>query len=123
MLRESPATFTPLECGLTAGRRLGSCGSTMASLATRFPMYVGRIVVDRTGLTGLYQYDLHFGDRPIPGAGPGGGFPFPVSSQAGDPDAPSLFTALEEQLGLKLVPQTGRVDVLVIDHVEPPKPN
>jgi bla regulator protein blaR1 len=123
MLRESPATFTPLECGLTAGRRLGSCGSTMASLATRFPMYVGRIAVDQTGLTGLYQYDLHFGDRPIPGTGPGGGFPFPVSSQAGDPDAPSLFTALEEQLGLKLVPQTGRIEVLVIDHVEPPKPN
>ena len=104
LLRENPATFTPLECGLTAGRRLGDCGSTMATLATRFPMYVGRIVVDRTGLTGVYQYDLRFGDRAIPGAGPGGGFPFPVSSQSGDPDAPSLFTALEEQLGLKLVP-------------------
>ena len=123
LLRENPATFTPLECGLIAGRRLGDCGTTMATLATRFPMYVGRIVVDRTGLTGLYQYDLRFGDRPIPGAGPGGGFPFPVSSQSGDPDAPSLFTALEEQLGLKLVPQTGPVEVLVIDHVEPPKPN
>jgi uncharacterized protein (TIGR03435 family) len=123
MLRESPATFQPLECGLAAGRRLGSCGQTIASLATRFPMYVGRIVVDRTGLTGAYQYDLRFGDRPIPGAGPGGGFPFPVTSQAGDPDAPSLFTALEEQLGLKLVPQTGPVDVLVIDHVVQPTLN
>ncbi len=123
LLRENPATFKPLECGLATGRRLGDCGSTMATLATRFPIYVGRMVVDQTGLTGLYQYDLRFGDRPIPGAGPGGGFPFPVSSQAGDPDAPSLFTALEEQLGLKLVPQTGRIEVLVIDHVEPPKPN
>ena len=121
LLRENPATFKPLECGLTAGRRLGSCGSTIAELATRFPMYVGRIVVDRTGLTGVYQYDLRFGDTPIPGAGPGGGFPFPT--QPADPDAPPLFTALEEQLGLKLVPQTGQVDVLVIEHVEPPKPN
>ena len=121
LLRENPATFTPLECGLTAGRRLGSCGSTMAVLVTRFPMYVGRMVVDRTGLTGAYQYDLRFGDAPVPGAGPGGGFPFPVQNPV--PDAPTLFTALEEQLGLKLVPQTGPVDVLVIDHVEQPKPN
>jgi uncharacterized protein (TIGR03435 family) len=86
-------------------------------------MYVGRLVVDRTGLTGAYAYDLRFGDAPIPGAGHGGGFPFPVTSQAGDPDAPSLFTALEEQLGLKLVPQTAPVEVLVIDHVEQPKAN
>ena len=90
-------------------------------LATRFPMYVGRMVVDRTGLTGDYAYDLRFGDRPVPGAGPGGGFPFPTTPP--DPDAPSLFTALQEQLGLKLVAQTGPVDVLVIDQVEQPKPN
>ena len=121
LLRESPATFTPLECGLTSGRRLGDCGSTMALLASRFPMYVGRMVVDRTGLTGAYEYDLRFGDAAVPGAGPGGGFPFPTQSP--DPDAPPLFTALQEQLGLRLVPQTGPVDVLVIDHVEPPKPN
>ena len=121
LLRESPATFKPLECGLTAGRRLGSCGTTMALLASRLPMYVGRMVVDRTGLTGQYAYDLRFGDLPIPGAGPGGGFPFPT--QPPDPDAPSLFTALEQQLGLKLEPLTGPVEVLVIDHVAQPKPN
>ena len=120
-MRENPATFTPLQCGLAAGRRLGSCGSTMEALASRFPMYVGRMVVDRTGLTGAYDYDLRFGDRPIPGAGHGGGFPFPT--QPVDPDAPSLFTALEEQLGLKLVPQTAPVEVLVIDSVAQPKPN
>jgi uncharacterized protein (TIGR03435 family) len=121
MLRENPATFTPLECGLAAGRRLGDCGSTMAVLASRFPMYVGRMVVDRTGLTGAYAYDLRFGDRLVPGAGPGGGFPFPIAPP--DPDAPSLFTALQEQLGLKLEAQTGRVEVLVIDQVEQPKAN
>jgi bla regulator protein BlaR1 len=121
LLRENPATFTPLECGLTAGRRLGSCGSTMAVLASRFPMYVGRMVVDRTGLTGAYAYELRFNDRPIPGAGPGGGFPFPT--QTADPEAASLFTALEEQLGLKLVPQTAPVEVLVIDRVQQPTPN
>ena len=123
-LREkNPETYSPPQCGLTAGRRLGSCGSTMSLLASRLPMYVGRMVVDRTGLTGGYDYELSFGDRPILGAGPGGGFPAPFTAQAADPNGPSLFTALEDQLGLKLVPQTGRVEVLVIDHVEPPKPN
>jgi bla regulator protein blaR1 len=120
-MRENPATYSPPQCGLTAGRRLGSCSSTLATMASRFPMYVGRMVVDRTGLAGGYEYDLRFGDALIPGAGPGGGFPFAI--QPPDPDAPSLFTALEEQLGLKLVPQTGPVEVLVIDNVEPPKPN
>ena len=123
-LREkNPETYSPPQCGLTAGRRLGSCGSTISLLASRLPMYVGRMVVDRTGLTGGYDYELRFGDRPILGAGPGGGFPAAFTAQPADPDAPSLFTALEEQLGLKLVPQTRRVEVLAIDHVEQPKAN
>ena len=93
----------------------------MAMLSSLFPIYTGRMVVDRTGLTGGFDYELQFSDREIPGAGPGGGFPVPIAPEI--PDAPSLFTALEEQLGLKLVPETGPVEVLVIDHVEPPKPN
>jgi uncharacterized protein (TIGR03435 family) len=121
MMREGPATFKAMECGLATGRRLGDCGSTIAQMASFLPLYVGRMVVDRTGLIGLYAYDLRFGDQPIPGAGPAGGFPFPTKPP--NPDAPPLFTALEDQLGLKLVPQTGPVEVLVIDHVEQPKPN
>jgi len=120
-IRENPRTFSPPQCGLTAGRRLGSCGITMASLSSLLPIYAGRMVVDRTGLTGGYDYELQFGGREIPGTGPGGGFPVPIAPE--DPDAPSIFTALEEQLGLKLEPQTGPVEVLVIDHVEQPTPN
>jgi uncharacterized protein (TIGR03435 family) len=119
--RENPRTFAPPQCGLIAGRRLGSCGISMAMLSSLFPIYTGRMVVDRTGLTGGFDYELQFSDREIPGAGPGGGFPVPIAPE--NPDAPSLFTALEEQLGLKLVPETGPVDVLVIDHVERPTPN
>jgi uncharacterized protein (TIGR03435 family) len=88
------------------------------------PMYAGRMVVDRTGLSGGFDLALYFDNRPIPGVGPGGGLP--VSPQAADPaatDAVSIFTALEEQLGLKLEPQTGPAEVLVIDHVERPTPN
>jgi bla regulator protein blaR1 len=112
---------SPPQCGLSAARRLGSCGLTIASLTSLLPIYAGRMVVDRTGLTGGYDYELQFSDREIPGAGTGGGFPVPIAPD--NPDAPSLFTALEEQLGLKLEAQTGPVEVLVIDHVERPTPN
>ena len=88
------------------------------------PMYTGRTVIDRTGLAGGFDLALHFDNKPIPGVGPGGGFQ--TSPQAAEPaatDAVSIFTALEEQLGLKLEPQTGPAEVLVIDHVERPTPN
>jgi uncharacterized protein (TIGR03435 family) len=101
------------------------CGVTMAQLVdTYLPMYTGRTVVDRTGLTGGFDLALHFDSRPIAGAGPGGGVA--MSPQAAEPasaDTVSIFTALEEQLGLKLEAQTGSVEVLVIDHIERPTPN
>jgi uncharacterized protein (TIGR03435 family) len=103
------------------------CGVTMAQLVDRWlPMFAGRTVVDRTGLTGGFDLALYFDNKPLPGVGPGGGFPTrpqaaePASS---DPDAVSIFTALEEQLGLKLESQAAPVEVLVIDHVERPTPN
>ena len=112
-----------VECGLTAQRTFGFCGMTIEELAGFLPEYAGRMVLDRTGLTGAFDLEFRFdASRPIPGAGAGGGFPIQPGGPA-DPDAPSIFTALEEQLGLKLEPQTGPVEVLVIDHVEQPTPN
>ncbi|MGB0083700.1 MAG: TIGR03435 family protein [Terracidiphilus sp.] len=68
----------------------------------------GRIVIDKTGLTGNYEIDLKW----------------TPDDQQGTPDAgPTFFTALEEQLGLKLVPAKVPVDVLVIDHAERPSEN
>ncbi|MGH9237401.1 MAG: M56 family metallopeptidase [Vicinamibacterales bacterium] len=103
------------------------CGVTMAQLVERYlPMYAGRTVVDRTGLSGGFDLALYFDNRPLPGVGPGGGFttrPQAAEPASSDPDAVSIFTALEEQLGLKLESQTGPVEVLVIDHVERPTPN
>jgi uncharacterized protein (TIGR03435 family) len=97
----------------------------MASLADLYlQMYTDRTIVNRTGLTGGFDLALHFDNRPVPGAGPGGGFgTSPQSVEPAATDAVSIFTALEEQLGLKLEPQTGPAEVLVIDHVEPPTPN
>jgi uncharacterized protein (TIGR03435 family) len=112
-----------VECGLTAERTFGFCGMTLEELAGFLPEFAGRMVVDRTGLIGAFDLEFRFdASRPIPGAGPGGGFPIQPAGPA-DPDVPSIITALEEQLGLKLEPQTGPVDVLVIDHVERPTPN
>jgi uncharacterized protein (TIGR03435 family) len=85
---------------------------------------VGRPVFDRTGLTGRFDFDLlyHPGPDEFPGvnvaalgaAAARGGLSLPPD------DSPSIFTAVEEQLGLKLESTRGPVDVLVIDHVEHP---
>jgi uncharacterized protein (TIGR03435 family) len=80
---------------------------------------VGRIVVDRTGLTGAFDFDLEF--APEPAGNPAGGAA-PTPSPAAT-DRPSLFTAVEEQLGLKLQPQRAPIEVTVIDRVEPPTEN
>jgi uncharacterized protein (TIGR03435 family) len=100
------------------------CGVTMASFVDLYlPMYMDRRVVDRTGLTGGFDLALNFDNRQmVAGVGPGGGLGVPPTEPAA-PDALTIFTALEEQLGLKLEPQTGPAEVLVIDHVEQPTPN
>ena len=71
------------------------------------------MVVDRTGLTGGWDFELTF--APENRGGPPGAAAAPV-----DPDAPSFFTAIQEQLGLKLEPTKGPVEVLVIDSIEKP---
>jgi uncharacterized protein (TIGR03435 family) len=84
---------------------------------------VGRTVVDETGLTGEYDFTLQWtpDDGPLTASGP--------TAERMDGDAGnsaqgvSLFTALEEQLGLKLVLEKGNVGVIVIDHIDSPSPN
>jgi uncharacterized protein (TIGR03435 family) len=101
----------PSLCGGSGGSgRISMRGAIMASFVRSLSGLTGRIVQDRTGLTGGFDFDLEF--APESGAGP-------------DPSAPgasgaSLFTALEEQLGLKLRPTRGQVQVVVIDRVEHP---
>jgi uncharacterized protein (TIGR03435 family) len=81
---------------------------------------VDRTVVDRTGLSGVFDFNLEF----APEVGPGSQPSATASTSASDASAPpSIFTALQEQLGLKLEAQKGPVDVLVIDHVEQPSEN
>jgi uncharacterized protein (TIGR03435 family) len=108
-------------CGLTiraADGRIVAGGTLLANLAGVLSTRVGRIVEDRTGLTGAFDFDLEF--APDPTAATAAGSPT-VAPAAGD--RPSLFTALEEQLGLRLQPQRAPVDMLVIDRIEPPSEN
>ena len=74
--------------------------------------------VDKTGLTGPYDFTLEFSNAGLPGP-MGRGVAAPSPDEAGQPDAaPDLFAALEKQLGLKLEKSKTQLDVIVIDHMD-----
>jgi uncharacterized protein (TIGR03435 family) len=93
--------------GIGARGRLNGNGSDMATLASALSGMLGRSVVDRTGLKQFYDFAVTW---------------TPDEEQANAP-GPSLFTAIQEQLGLKLESTKGPVEVLVIDHAEKPSEN
>jgi uncharacterized protein (TIGR03435 family) len=125
----APDASQPRPCGSISNGtgRLSFRGTPMPQILQFLSPAVNRVVVDRTGLTGRFDLDLEWtpdqlrefkasADRP-PGSLPQiNGVPF-------DPNGPSIFTALQEQLGLKLESTKGPVDVLVIDHAEQPTPD
>ncbi len=83
----------------------------MAGLAAMLSREVGRPVLDKTGLTGRYGYVLKYVMRagmPSPPPGPDGAMP-------AEPEGPTMATAIQEQLGLRLEASKGRVEVYVID--------
>lgn len=98
------------------GRTLSAGGTSMAALARSLSGMVGRLVEDRTGLEGGFDFDLEFAVDPALAAA---GAPRP----ADDANLPSIFTALQEQLGLKLDAARAPVEVLVIDSVDRPAEN
>jgi uncharacterized protein (TIGR03435 family) len=106
------------QCGIrAAGGQMIAGGLPLSELAVVLSRIVQRVVIDQTGLTGTFDLDLNWTpDRTAPNAPAG-------VPAAADPDAPSIFTALKEQLGLKLEAAKRPVEVLVIDHVERPAPN
>jgi uncharacterized protein (TIGR03435 family) len=98
---------------------------TMAQFAESLGNQMDRPVVDQTGLTKNYDFTLEYAPE-SGGRGPMG-TPLPAPPQSGDgglpretdsQSAPSLFTALQEQMGLKLEQKKGSVDLLVVDHLE-----
>jgi uncharacterized protein (TIGR03435 family) len=104
---------TPI-CGPKTGGagRLILVGTPIQQFTSLLGLMLGRTVVDKTGLTGSYDIDLAFTpEQPIAA---GANVPIPAT----DPNGPSIYTAVREQLGLKLESQRDQEDVLVIDHVE-----
>lgn len=103
-----------LPCGISVRAAQGlvvASPASMEQLTRNLVGGVGRIVVDKTGLQGYYDFTLNFAPESVPGA---------PAAPAADVTAPSLFTALQEQLGLKLEPGREPIPVLVIDRAARP---
>ena len=111
---------------MNGNARMTATKQSMAGLAEMLSGQLDLPVVDMTGLTGKYDYTLYFAPEgglgmklgmlaPPPGEGGGGA---PMASAPDAQSSPNLFSALQEQLGLKLEQRKGPVDLLVIDHLE-----
>jgi uncharacterized protein (TIGR03435 family) len=124
---EARRTGSPAQTTLPAQARADPCslsrsagsisigGRPLTQLANSLSNILGRPVVDHTGLTGNFDIDLTWTPEQMAPA-------FPVTAQptAAPADGPSIFTAIREQLGLKLVSQTSAAEVLVVDRAERP---
>jgi uncharacterized protein (TIGR03435 family) len=106
----------PNLCGVIMGGpgRMNLRGVTVDVLASQLSARVGRSVVDRTGLTGRFDLDVEFAPPPSPGDAD------PAAIDRAADGAASIYTAIQEQLGLKLDSQKGSFEVTVIDSAERP---
>jgi uncharacterized protein (TIGR03435 family) len=119
----SPAALPTPPPGITMGFGNGFAASAvpLATLCSMLGQILGRPVVDKTGINGYYDFRLVFSREGIPTNGPA-----PPAAVDGGPGLnasdprPSIFTALQEELGLKLESSKGPVEVIVIDSVEKP---
>jgi bla regulator protein blaR1 len=116
-----PAPGTPFPvCGMQQGPgRIRFGGFPLSLFATGISNRLGRATVDHTGLAGNWDFELTFAAE-VP---PAGALPPGVDPPAVDPNAPDLFTAVREQLGIKIDSTKGPVEVLVIDSVSQPTPD
>jgi uncharacterized protein (TIGR03435 family) len=90
-------------------------GLTIVNVVDGLSAFVDRVVLNQTGLTGTFDMELRWTpDVGTPGAASG-----PQTAVT----LPTFFTAVQEQLGLKLERATAPVDILIIDHAEPPTAN
>jgi uncharacterized protein (TIGR03435 family) len=122
-----PSGLKPRQMRMSMSRgQVTAYGVPVSALAEQLSNQLGRPVLDETGLKGNYDFTLQW----TPDESQGQMFRVPEEGQqaGGNPPppeavGPSVFTAIQEQLGLRLKPEKGPVDVLVIDHVEQPTEN
>lgn len=115
---------------ISTGRdQINAAGLSVRELADRLsgePEIGDRIVLDQTGLTGKYDIALKWVPDQSPAGmvqGPDGGKPAADNSPPPESSGPSFFTAIQEQLGLKLEATKGPVEIIVIDHLQRPSEN
>jgi uncharacterized protein (TIGR03435 family) len=104
---------------------VNATGMALSSFAEMLSRQVGKPVFDDTGITGFYDIDLDF--KPEEGMGMMGGMPTPKLGDSGgeahgpaldNVEAPSIFTAIQDQLGLKLEGKKGPIETVIVDHAE-----
>jgi len=111
----TPRPGQPRKCGIFgAAGRFEAWAATLAEFGQMLTPLVGRMVVDKTGLAGRFDFTLTFTPQLTPQD--------PSATARIEPAIP-LASALEEQLGVKLQSTKAPVEVLVIDHVERPTPD
>jgi uncharacterized protein (TIGR03435 family) len=103
----TPNCSTRINTGFLSGKAI-----SMSQLATSLAPFVSRFTNDKTGLTGIFDVELTW--TPEQNS---------LADATSDTSRPSIFTTLQEQLGLKLISEKGPVDVMVIDHLEEPSEN
>ena len=109
-------------CGIRGGfGSLAGNGFPLNQLSATLSQMVRRTVIDRTGLSGTWAFDLKF--TPDAGQLPPGASPNGPDAPVIDPNGPSIFTAVQEQLGLKLDATRGPVEMLIVDRLERPTPD
>jgi uncharacterized protein (TIGR03435 family) len=100
----------PCGGGFSRAAHIGGRGVEFSTLVTSLSSWVDRVVIDRTGLSGKFDWDLQW-------------TPEALTTAASPQGSLSIFTALSDQLGFKLEPQRDSVDVLVVERVERPLPD
>lgn len=117
--RRSGALSSDERCGLSiAFGRVAGGEIPIAELARGLGTLTGSVVLDRTGMVGLYTFTLEYTPDAV-ALDPATAKEFPAI----DPNGPPLATALREQLGLQWTTDTAPVDVLVVERVRPPDPD
>jgi uncharacterized protein (TIGR03435 family) len=98
-------------------------GQPLSMMIQLLTQATGRVVTDKTGLTGLYDWEIKFDPQVLLQIASQAGINPPVAANLPASDSPSLLTALREDLGLKLNSERGPVEILVIDSAEMPEAN